>query len=57
MAEFQTHKNDITKTRLVDVGNQADDFTLANGEILVKVERFSFTANNVTYGAVGEQIG
>ena len=57
MAEFQTHKNDITKTRLVDVGNHADDFTLADGEILVKVERFSFTANNVTYGAVGEQIG
>ena len=57
MAEFQTHKNDITKTRLVDIGNQADDFTLADDEILVKVERFSFTANNVTYGAVGEQIG
>ncbi len=57
MAEFQIHKNDITKTRLVDVGNQPDDFILADGEILVKVERFSFTANNVTYGAVGEQIG
>lgn len=57
MAEFQTHKNDITKTRLVDVSNSAEDFTLGAGEVLAKIERFSFTANNVTYGAVGEQIG
>ena len=39
MAEFQTHKNDITKTRLVDVGNQPDDFTLADG---VKPQLCSF---------------
>jgi hypothetical protein len=57
MAEFQTHKSDITKTRLVACGNSPADFTLGDGEVLVKVERFSFTANNVTYGAVGEQIG
>lgn len=57
MAEFQTDKNDITKTRLVDAGNSVEDFTLADGEVLAKIERFSFTANNVTYGAVGEQIG
>lgn len=57
MAEFQTHKNDITKTRLVSAGDSADDFTLADGEILVAVERFAFTSNNVTYGAIGEQIG
>jgi hypothetical protein len=57
MAEFQTNKNDITKSRLVESGNRAADFTLGEGEVLAKVERFSFTANNVTYGAVGEQIG
>ena len=57
MAEFQTNKNDITKSRLVESGNRAEDFTLGEGEVLAKVERFSFTANNVTYGAVGEQIG
>ena len=57
MAEFQTHKNDITKSRLVSVGNAADEFDLADGEVLAKIERFSFTANNVTYGAIGEQIG
>ena len=57
MAEFQTDKNDITKTRLVDAGNTPDDFNLADGEVLVRIERFAFTANNVTYGAIGEQIG
>lgn len=57
MAEFQTHKNDITKTRLVPTGGSVDDFTLSDGEILVAIRRFAFTANNVTYGAIGEQIG
>ena len=57
MAEFQTHKNDITKTRIVAAGNTADEFSLGDGEILVAIKRFAFTANNVTYGAIGEQIG
>ena len=30
---------------------------LAPGQVLVRVDRFAFTANNVTYGAVGEMIG
>lgn len=30
---------------------------LARGEILVRVERFALTANNVTYATVGEQVG
>ncbi len=29
----------------------------AEGQVLVRVDRFAFTANNVTYGAVGEMIG
>lgn len=57
MAEFQTNKNDITQNRLVDARNSIEDFDLADGEVLLKIERFSFTANNVTYGAIGEQIG
>jgi hypothetical protein len=57
MTQFQTYKKDITKNRLVDIGNDIADFTLGEGEVLTKIERFSFTANNVTYGAVGDQIG
>ncbi len=57
MSQFQTHKSDITKTRLVATGHTPADFALKEGDILVALERFAFTANNVTYGAIGEQIG
>lgn len=57
MAEFQIRKDDLTKTRIVDTGNSPADFDLAGDEILVKVDRFAFTANNVTYGVAGDQIG
>lgn len=55
--EFQTLKTDIMQTRMAQVGASAADFNLAEGDILVAIERFAFTANNVTYGAVGDQIG
>lgn len=57
MSEFQTVKSDIHQARLVATGNRSDDFTLETGEALLKLERFSFTANNVTYGASGDTIG
>ena len=57
MSEFQTVKSNIQKARLVACGDTADDFTLEAGEALLKLERFSFTANNVTYGASGDTIG
>lgn len=57
MAEFQIRKDDLTKTRLVAAGDKPEDFDLADGDILVKVDCFAFTANNITYGAMGEQIG
>lgn len=30
---------------------------LAPGQVLVRVDRFAFTANNITYGAVGDSLG
>ena len=51
MSEFQTFKKDLTKTRLVETDEDAVRNGLGNGQILVRVERFAFTANNVTYGA------
>src|SRR4051794_41748509 len=30
---------------------------LAAGEALLRVERFGLTANNITYGALGDQLG
>ena len=57
MSEFQTFKKDLTKTRLVETDEDAVRNGLGNGQILVRVERFAFTANNVTYGAAGDTIG
>jgi hypothetical protein len=51
--ELQIRKDDISKTRIVEKNLPP----LADGEILVKVESFALTANNVTYAVVGERIG
>ena len=57
MSEFQTYKNDLTKSRVVETDIEKALSTLAQGDILVNIERFAFTANNVTYGAAGNTIG
>ena len=51
--QFQVRKDDLSTHRLV----ASDTPELAEGEILVKVDRFGLTANNITYGVVGERIG
>jgi len=47
-------RGDLTKTAFADTDPQVP---LAEGEALLEVESFALTANNVTYGAVGDQIG
>lgn len=53
IAEYQVRKDDLSDTRLVE----RNVLELGDGEIIVKVDRFAVTANNVTYGVVGEKIG
>ncbi len=53
VAEYQVRKDDLAETRVVERPLPA----LADGEVLAKVDRFAVTANNVTYGVVGERIG
>lgn len=56
MNELQVAKSAITQSRIVE--SQLDiDSTLALGEILLKVDKFGFSANNVTYAAAGDQLG
>lgn len=47
-------RGDLTKTALADMDPQVP---LAEGEALLEVESFALTANNVTYGVAGDQIG
>ncbi|PCI77356.1 MAG: hypothetical protein COB20_08380 [SAR86 cluster bacterium] len=56
MNELQILKSDITQARVVRSGLDIDA-PLATGEILLKVDKFGFSANNVTYAAAGDQLG
>ena len=53
MSEFQIQKTDLASSRIVDTSQPNAN----NGEIVLKVDKFAFTANNLTYGVMGEQIG
>lgn len=50
---FEVDRDDYARHRTVEV----PDATLAEGEIRVRVDRFAFTANNVTYAVVGDLLG
>ena len=52
MTEFQTSKSDFSSTRLVET----DPISIEDGEILLEINQFSFTANNITYAVMGEKI-
>jgi len=55
--EFQVRKDRFEKHRLINVAAAAAGAKLADGDIRVKVERFAFTTNNITYAVAGERIG
>jgi hypothetical protein len=57
MSEFQTYKTDLTRSRIVVSDERLARDQLQSGDILLHIERFAFTANNVTYGAAGDTIG
>lgn len=50
MKTLQTSKSDFNTTRLVSI----DEPSTSENEIKLKVERFSFTANNITYAVAGD---
>lgn len=52
MQEFQTNKSNLSEYRLVDT----EQPSASDGQILVKVDKFAFTANNITYAAMGERL-
>ncbi len=54
--DFIVNRTDLRQTAFVP-GRDSAHSQLDSGQVLVRVDRFAFTANNVTYGAVGELIG
>lgn len=54
MVEFQVRKDALVENRLV---RTADAGPISDGEVRLAVERFGFSSNNITYAAIGHQLG
>ena len=54
MQQFQIRKSEQSATRIVDVADTM--VSPGQGEIVVQIERFGFSANNVTYAVAGETL-
>jgi len=52
--EFLVNKNDISKHSIVESVIDVD--ALTEGQVLLKVDHFAFTANNITYAAMGDKL-
>jgi len=52
MSVFQTNRKNYSLSRIVEQPSSE----LGDGEVLVNIDRFAFTANNITYAVLGEQI-
>jgi len=50
---FQSKRSDIAQAELA----HADIPELAEGEVLIAVDKFALTANNITYGVAGDTMG
>ena len=59
MSEFQISKTDFAKHRIVGAQLRvlATATAIEEGEILVKIDRFAITANNITYAVLGDKMG
>ena len=54
--DFQVRRDNFAETRWVE-GEPIGEADLESGQILVAVERFALTANNITYAVTGDSIG
>lgn len=54
--DFQVRRDDLHRVRWVD-SPEPDPDALEPAEVLLAIDRFALTANNVTYAAFGEEMG
>ena len=52
-ADFIVNKRDLRECRFVDAA-EPDQRVLQPGQVLLRVDRFAFTSNNITYAVAGE---
>lgn len=53
MKQLQVNRSDLSKTRIAE----AEPAQLEAGQLRIEVEKFGFSANNITYGVAGDQLG
>jgi len=53
MYQLQVNRNDFYDYRIL----KSSPSDIEEGEILVKIDQFAFTSNNITYAIVGERVG
>ena len=53
--QFQVKRDMFFNGRLAET--PLEELKIGDGEVLVKVDKFAFTANNITYAVAGDQIG
>lgn len=51
--DFVVARDDLRLTRFAPA-QQPDNSELRRGEVLLQIERFGFSANNITYATLGE---
>jgi hypothetical protein len=52
--DFVVARHDLQQCKLIDV--EIDDARLPQDALLIKVDRFAFTANNITYAVLGDEL-
>jgi hypothetical protein len=55
MAELRVRRDDLASCEVVEGESPTDD--LRDGEARLLIERFSLSTNNITYAALGEELG
>ena len=53
--DFVVLRNDLQQCKIIET-QLPDAATLPDEALLIKIDRFAFTANNITYAAVGERL-
>src|SRR5947199_10610694 len=53
--DFVVARNDLQQCKLIET-TLPDIATLPSEALLVKIDRFAFTANNITYAVLGDQL-
>ena len=53
MKQFEVRKNDLSVFRVTEQATPG----IEDGEIVTEIERFAFTANNISYAVVGDKLG